>query len=160
MKKTLAVAVAFALLIQPGVEVLDACGAKFLVATRGALRQRLLRTRRPANILLYQHSNTPDVVEDTTALRDLLNGVGHTVTIADEEKELRDATRAGGISLVVMELGQARRLKSSLPNANILPVAVVEETRVQLEAKQEFGHVLKAPARPNDILSVVESALK
>lgn len=164
MRQLFALVTVSALLVPLGSEALEACGAKFLVAVRSAQRQRMQHTRQPGNILLYQHSNSREVVEETTALRDLLNSVGHTAVIAPGEAALRDAGRTGRFDLVMMELSQARSLKSSvqssLPGAKILPVAVLEETRVRDAAKKEFGRVLKAPARANETLEVVASALK
>lgn len=164
MKRLLTLVAASALVMQFGSGILEACGAKFLVATRSAQRQRMVRTSRPATILLYQHNNSAGVVEDTTALRDLLKGVGHTVTIAAGEAALHDAAQSGGFNLVVMQLAEAQRLKTavnaSLPNAAILPVAVLASSSVSAAAKAEFGKVLIVPTKTSEILSTVESAYK
>src|SRR6187431_275726 len=125
MKRLITVVAAVAMSVQFGTARLDACGAKFLVATGSAFLQRLLRTRHPANILLYQHTRDKEVVEFVTKLRGMLRDMGHQVTVADGEAALRDAS-GGKFNIVILKLDEARRLKASvaagLPDAAILPM--------------------------------------
>lgn len=145
-----------------GPTVLDACGAKFLVATRSARFQRTQRTTHPARILVYQHSSDRGVAEFTSALQETLNGVGHTVTVVAGEAALRDAARGGGYDIVMMQLDAARRLKASvrswLPDATLLPMGAYVTRPAAAAAKEEFGQVLTLPARTSQLFAVVQAA--
>lgn len=163
MKRLVAVAAATIMSVQVGTTLVDACGAKFLVATGSALLQRSQRTRHPANILVYQHTRDTDVVEFVTKLRSMLGAMGHTVTVADGEAALRDAS-GGKFSVVMLKLDEARRLKASLastlPNATILPMDALVTQPVIAVAKQEFGRMLVLPATTKEVFSTVEAAYK
>ena len=139
---------------------LDACGAKFLVATSAVMWQRTHRSTRPANILIYQHNRETDVVEFVTKLQGMLKGVGHKVTIAAGVTELRGAAN-GKFNVVMLGLDQARQLKadikSALPDAAILPMDAFTTQPVEAAAKAEFGRLLVLPATTKDVYSAVEA---
>jgi hypothetical protein len=149
---------------QLGSAALDACGAKFLVATRAPRFQRVQRATRPANILLYQHSNDSGVVEFVGALRDSLNSVGHKVTVVAGDAALRDAARNGSFTVVMLQLDEARRLKTDLrswlPDAAILPMGAYVTRPAAAAAKDEFGQVLTLPAKTSQVFAVVQAAQK
>lgn len=163
MKRMLAVVAVVTMLVQFGTTLLEACGAKFLVATGSAFLQRSQRTRHPANILLYQHTRDADVVEFVTKLRVMLRDMGHQVTIAESEAQLRDAAN-GSINVVMLKLDEARRLKptirSTLPNAAILPMDALVTQPVIVLAKQEFGRMLVLPATTKEVFSTVEASYR
>jgi hypothetical protein len=150
--------------IQANSQLLEACGAKFLVATRAARFQRIARATHPANILVYQHNDDAGVAAFAGSLRDHLNDVGHTVTVVAGETALRAAARRGGYNIVMMQLEEAYRLKTdiraSLPEARILPMGKYVTGPAAAAAKEEFGHVLRLPAKTNEVLSVVQAAYK
>jgi hypothetical protein len=161
MKRLLTIITAVLIWAQFGPAVVEACGAKFLVATGTAFLQRSQRTRHPARILVYQHSRHADTVAFVSKLRDMLKGMGHQVTIADDEAELRDAPD-GAFNVVMLKLDEARRMRSglasSLPNATILPMDALVPSPVIALAKQEFGRMLVLPATTNEVYSIVEDA--
>jgi hypothetical protein len=161
MKKLLAIVAGLTLSVQFGTTLLEACGAKFLVATGSAFLQRSLKTRHPANILVYQHSREADVVAFVTKLRAMLTHMGHQVTVADGEAELRDAS-GGRFNVVMLNLDEARRLKPgivlALPKATILPMDALVTQPVIALAKQEFGRMLVLPATTKEVYSTVEAA--
>ena len=163
MKKALVLAAAAMMSAQAATAVVEACGAKFLVATGSAFWQRSQRTLHPANILVYQHNRETDVVEFVTKLRGMLGAMGHKVTVADGEAELRNAS-GGKFSVVMLQLDEARRLKASLaatlPNAAILPMEALVTQPVIAVAKQEFGRMLVLPATTKEVFSTVEAAHK
>jgi hypothetical protein len=148
--------------VQMSGRVLEACGAKFIVATKSPRFLLAQRATRPATILLYQHTTDPDVVEFIVELRNVLSGVGHKVTVATSEAALRDAAGRQKFTVVMMQLDAARRLRAVLtawsPGAAILPmkkfVAGAEAARV----KEEFGQMLKLPTTDRELLSVVRDA--
>jgi hypothetical protein len=148
--------------VQMSGRVLEACGAKFIVATKSPRFQLAHRTTRPATILLYQHTPDPDVAEVIVELRNVLNSVGHKVTVATSEAALREAAISQKFKVVMMQLDAARRLRSDLASwsqgAAILPmkefVAGAEAARI----KKEFGQMLKLPTTDREVLSVVRDA--
>jgi hypothetical protein len=159
---TVALAV-LALSIQFGTTLLDACGAKFLVATGSVFWQRSQRTTHPADILLYQHSRDKEIVEFVAKLRAMLKEMGHEVTVADGEAALR-ADAGGKFTVVMLKLDEARRLKptitSALPKASILPMDVFLKQPEIAVAKQEFGRILVLPATPREVFSTVDTAYR
>jgi CheY-like chemotaxis protein len=147
-----------------GEPVLEACGAKFLVATRSARFQRMQRATRPANILVYRHTDEAGVVEFIAALESTLERAGHSVTLATSESALRTETQTGEFNVVMMQLDEARRLRSNLaawePGAAILPMAAFLTKPESSRAKQEFGQVLALPLKDTQLFAVVQGAVR
>ena len=145
-----------------GSPVLEACGAKFLVATRVARLQRFQHAASPANILVYQHASDTDTAEFAAKLQTWLENVGHSVTIAAAEDELRDAARTNEFNLVMMGLEEARRLQASVtswsPDLALLPITLYASRSDAVRATREFGHVLELPALTGAVLSTVHDA--
>lgn len=164
MRNILASVAILAVSAQFDTGLLEACGAKFLVATRSARFQRAQHTPHPAKILVYQHNRDSGVVEFTTALKDTLDGVGHQVTVAAGEAALRDAARGGDFNIVMMDLDEARRLKTDLkswlPHATILPMGAYVTRPAAAAAKEEFGQVLTLPTKATQLFSVVQAAYR
>jgi hypothetical protein len=110
---------------------------------------------------VYQHSREADVVAFVTKLRTMLTHMGHQVTVADGEGELRDAS-GGRFNVVMLNLDEARRLKPgivlALPKATILPMDALVTQPVIALAKQEFGRMLVLPATTKEVYSTVEAA--
>jgi hypothetical protein len=164
MRKCYVVIAALTTLGFLGEPVLEACGAKFLVATRSARFQRMQRATRPANILIYRHTDEAGVVEFITALESTLERAGHSVTLAASESALRTQTQTGEFNVVMMQLDEARRLRSNLaawePGAAILPMAAFLTKPESSRAKQEFGQVLALPLKDTQLFAVVQSAAR
>jgi hypothetical protein len=144
--------------------VMEACGAKFLVATRSPRFQRAQRPTKPATILLYQHSQEADVVEFMGLLQSTLIAVGHTVTLATSEEALRVAATTQKNDVVMMQLDAARRLRSALgsrsPDAAILPMKAYVTRAEAARVKEEFGQMLTLPTTDRKLLSVVAAAYR
>ncbi len=149
-------------LVHLGGPVLEACGAKFLVATRIARHQRLRYAASPANILVYQHTDDEGVVEFSAALHDVLENVGHTVTVVASEDDLQDAARTHDFNIVMMELDVARRLRTDVeswsPDSVVLPMVAFATRPQASRAREEFGLVLRLPAKKSALLSTVHDA--
>ena len=146
-----------------GSPVLEACGAKFLVATRIARYQRALFAANPTNILVYRHNSEEEVIEFFAALRVVLEDVGHSVTVVTSQGELQTVARTNDFSLVMMELDTARLLRSDVeswaPDSTLLPIAEYATRPQASRARQEFGQVLKVPARRSEVLSAVHDVV-
>ena len=114
------------------------------------------------SILIYQHTADANVVEFIAELRKLLNGVGHKVTLVTSEAALRDVAGRQRFNVVMMQLDAARRLRSDLTSwshgAAILPMKEYVPGAEAARVKEEFGQLLKLPATPQDVLSVVRAA--
>jgi DNA-binding NtrC family response regulator len=147
-----------------GGPVLEACGAKFLVATRSARFQRAQRTARPATILVYQHDDEAGVVEFMAKLQSMLQGVGHQVTLVANETALRDAATNNEFNVVMMQLDAARRLrddvKSWAPGTAILPMDAFVTRPEAARAKKEFGQMLALPTTDRQLYSIVQAAYR
>jgi len=147
-----------------GIELLNACGAKFLVSSRGTRYQRVLANITPTNILIYwaQDENTdqeerlhPDVV---TTLED----AGHTVTLAFNTEQFRSALDRDKFDVVLMPLADALELGgdvlSSSPGSALLPVLYLPTRRQLSDAKKNFGNALRYPTTVTKLLSEVEQS--
>ena len=92
----------------------------------------------------------------------MLEDVGHTVTIAASVDDLRDAARTDEFNIVMMGLGEARRLRDDVgswsPDLVVLPVMTYAARPDAARAKREFGQVLTAPALTIELLSTVHDA--
>ena len=163
MRKLFATMAVMTAIAHLGIPVLEACGAKFLVSTRSAHSQRVQRATRPANILVYQHNDDAEGVEFMTKLQEWLKGVGHRVTVVPSEGALREAATTRDFNVVMMQLDEARRLRSDLmswsPNTAILPMADFVTRPEAARAKKEFGQMLTLPAKESQVFSVVEAAV-
>jgi hypothetical protein len=160
MKRLCALVAALTIWVPLGTTLLDACGAKFLVATGSVFWQRSQRTPHPAKILVYQHSRDAEVVEFVAKLRAMLKEMGHEVTVADSEAGLLG--RSGEYNVVMLALSEARRLKSGItagmPQTKILPIKAFPNQPEIALARQEFGRLLVLPAAPKEVFSTVEAA--
>lgn len=150
MKSLFVVLATSAIVMSAGTGALQACGAKFLVATKAAHLQKIKRVANPARILVYQHSDEPDdtpeiVAEATSKLRQILEGAGHDVVVAQDENALRDLSRDDDIDVVMLALPTARRLKRDVetwsPGMHILPITDFQTKAQKAAIRDEFGEV-------------------
>ena len=159
MRKLSVTIATLTILVCLGSPVLEACGAKFLVATRVGRFQKLLFAAHAANILVYRHSSDQKLEEFVVKLTGMLEGVGHTVMVATSEAELRDAARTHQFNIVMMELDVARQLRADVASWSaetaVLPMVTYASTPVAARAEREFGQVLKLPALTSALLSTV-----
>ena len=162
MRRLIVPAAVLTVCVQLCVPVLEACGAKFLAVTSSARLQRARHTTRPATILLYQHDSDTGVAEFMAKLQNVLTGVGHKVTLVTSEAALFDAAAGSEYKLVMMQLDEARRLRSDLqsrsPRAVILPMKSFVTRPERARLKQEFGRVVELPTTDRQLFSVVEGA--
>ena len=109
-----------------GNAVLNACGAKFLVSSRGARYQRLLASIKPTRILIYwkQDENTKKEDRWNPEATKVLGKVGHSVEVAFRSDAFLDAAEEGDFDVVMMPLDDARQLAvkvaSSSPDSGLL----------------------------------------
>jgi hypothetical protein len=162
MRRLIALVTVLAGCAHVNIPVLDACGAKFLLATRSTRLQRTQRATKPTSILLYQHAPSVEHGEFMTALQNALEGVGHKVTLVTSEAALRAAASRQDSSVVMMHLDAARRLRADVstwsPRMLILPMKAYMTKPEATRAKREFGRVLALPAPESQVVSMVQAA--
>lgn len=162
MRKLIVMVAVLTGLVQMSGPVLDACGAKFIVATKSPRALLAQRATRPATILLYQHTADAGVIEAISELRNLLGGVGHKVTVVTNEAALREVVARQKFNVVMMQLDAARRLRNDLASSSngaaILPMKEYVLGAEAARVKEEFGQMLKLPATDREVLSVVRHA--
>ena len=149
-----------------GNAVLNACGAKFLVSSRGARYQRLLASIKPTRILIYwkQDENTKKEDRWNPEATKVLGKVGHSVEVAFRSDAFLDAAEEGDFDVVMMPLDDARQLAvqvaSSSPDSGLLPVLYFPTRKEYSQAKKEFKNVLKYPTTMSKLLTAVEKTRK
>ena len=142
--------------------VLEACGSKFLVSSRGARYQRVLASIQPTSILWYWQQDEKTEEEDrwNPDAEEMLESVGHTVEVSYDDESFLSAARRGDFDVLVLPIDEARRLR---PDLEALPVdsAVVPllmfPTRSQYsQAREEYGVVMKLPTTTDKMLAAFE----
>lgn len=151
-----------------GMQVLEACGAKFLVSSRAARYQRLQAAKHPASILLYWPDDPADPVEEDEAnanyeaTKAAVERVGHTLEAMTDLESFRAAAGTGEYDIFLMDVADARKLRGDLerlaPQTVILPVMEFATRPRLAEAKREFGHVVSTPTTARRLLSVIADA--
>ncbi len=148
------------------VQVLDACGAKFLVSSRAARLQRMQVAANPATILLYWNLGEADQTEEGTnnyeQFRMTLEKAGHSIEATTNVSDFRSAAKSGKFDILMMQLGTARQLRDEIatlaPDAAILPVAEFLSRPEKSSAKKEFGNVLSVPTTTGRLLATIDDS--
>ena len=142
--------------------VLEACGSKFLVSSRGARYQRVLASIQPTSILFYWPEDTNTEEEDrwNPAAEEMLESVGHTVEVFSDDDAFLGAARGGGFDVLVLPIDEARRLKSDLaalpPDAAVVPLLMFPTRSQYSQAREEYGVVMKLPTTTDKMLAALE----
>ena len=166
MRKLLFVLAFLAGITELGTAVADACGAKFLVGSRGARYQRLLAIIKPVRILVYWKQDESTKKQDRwkAEATEVLEKAGHSVWLAFKAEDFRSAAKEGDFDVVMMPLDDARQLGVEVaalsPDSALLPVAYLPTRREYSQAKNHFGNVLKYPTTLDQLLRAVEKARK
>jgi hypothetical protein len=144
--------------------LLHACGAKFLVSSRGAHYQRVLASIQPTRVLWYWKQDDATKEEDrwNPDASKMMEEVGHTVDVAHDADAFLAAARDGDFDVLIVPIDEARRLRTgmaSLPRESaVLPVMLFPTRSVYSEALQEFDVVLKLPTTSAKLLAALEKA--
>jgi hypothetical protein len=161
MRKALGAA-SLALLMGIGsVNILLACGDKFLVTSRGTRYQQAPAVRKPAAILIY----TNPASEVTKALASVpvdatLRSVGYRPTVVGTPAEFEKALSQGGWDLILVGLADAEAARKRVQsNAGVVPVVVNATAAEMKQTRQQYPFVLSAPTKSRTFLAVVDEAL-
>ena len=146
-----------------GDAVLEACGSKFLVSSRGARYQRVLASIQPTTVLFYwpQDEGTPEEERwDPAAEERLEETAGHTVEVAFDDAEFLSAARTGEFEVLVVPIDDAKRLRADLQplsgDSAVVPLLMFPTRREYTTAREEYGIVLKLPTTSDKFLAALE----
>ena len=143
------------------VNILLACGDKFLIASRGTRYQLAPAVRKPAAILIYASPAS----EVSKALAGVpvdatLRSVGYRPTTVSTPAEFEKALSHGGWDLILVGLADAEAVsKRALSNAGVLPVVVNATVAEMKQTKKQYPVVLKAPTKSQTFLAAIDEAL-
>ena len=142
--------------------VLNACGSKFLVSSRGARYQRVLASIQPTSILFYWQQDDDTKEEDrwNPAAEEMLEAVGHTVEVLHDDEAFLDAARDGGFDVLLLPIDEARRLQADLaalpPGPAVVPLLMFPTRSQYSQAREEYGVVMKLPTTSDKMLAALE----
>ncbi len=161
--KRLILAVGFLLTSGAIADDLSACGAKFLVPSRGTHFQRAPVPRQSAAILVYANPASPfPEAFRRLALDATLIKAGYAPTAVHTAAEFEDALGHGGWDLVIVDLSDGPAVSSRLkgPGAPlVLPIAHHPTSSELGRAKKEYTRVIKSPAKSLAILEAIDDTL-
>ena len=143
------------------VNILLACGDKFLVSSRGTRYQLAPAVRKPAAILIY--TNPASEVSKVLAgvpVDATLRSVGYRPTNVETSAEFEKALSQGEWDLILVGLADAEAVsKRVLSNAAVVPVVVNATVAEMKQTKKQYPVVLKAPTKSQTFLAVIDEAL-
>jgi hypothetical protein len=161
MRKSLCAASLLLLTGISSVDILLACGDKFLVSSRGTRYQQAPAVRKPAAILIYTNpaSELPQALA-SIPVEPTLRGVGYRPTTVGTPAEFERALSQGGWDLILVGLADAEAVSKRVQsNAGVLPVVVNATAAVMNQTRKQYPVVLKAPTRSQTLLAVIDEAL-
>ena len=143
---------------------LSACGDKFLVVGRGVRYQHIQAAPHAASVLVYTEpdSNRPSAVKDME-LQTALTLAGHSATLVSGTDELRKALSGGNFDIVLADLDTAQMITEAVRSAPskpiFLPVVYSDDKTELANVRNEYGCLLKAPARSGYFLAAIDEAV-
>jgi ABC-type sugar transport system substrate-binding protein len=145
--------------------VAPACGDKFVVLGRAAKLDQVRTAAHPASILIYNNpSSRLPAAEKEYRLASTLKVAGHKPLVLQDRVQLEEALISRGYDLLLVDLTDAPSLEPSLrtaaPDTLLIPV-LYKPTGAELEdAERQYGCLLKASKKSDDLLSVVDEAMR
>jgi hypothetical protein len=143
------------------VNILLACGDKFLIASRGTRYQLAPAVRKPAAILIYTNpaSEVPKALAGVP-VDATLRSVGYRPTTVGTPGEFEKALSQGGWDLILVGLADAEAVSKRVQsNAGVLPVVVNATAAEMKQTRKQYPVVLKAPTKSQTFLAVIDEAL-
>jgi len=159
-KRQMGAAVLLALAIMGVRTSVIACGDKFLVVSRGTRFDRAA-PQRDAAILIYVNPATA-LARDFAQmpLESTLRKAGYVPTTVSGAQELDRALARGDWALVLMDAKDVQDVRSRMRGtATLLPVLHDPTSDAFKQAKKQYQHVLKSPAKSRVILDAIDEAL-
>src|SRR5437870_2573625 len=132
------------------INLLQGCGDKFLVSSRGTRYQRAPVAYGPAAILIYTNpaSQVPKALA-SVSVASTLSRVGYRPTLAGNAAEFETMLSRGGWDLVLVGMADAQAVSQRVKsNATVLPVVLTAEdlkqTRKQYPRSEEHTSELQS----------------
>jgi hypothetical protein len=143
------------------VNILLACGDKFLVSSRGTRYHLAPAVRKPAAILIYTNpaSDVPEALAGVP-IDATLRSVGYRSTTVGTSAEFEKALSQGGWDLILVGLADAEAVSKRVQSyARVLPIVVNATVAEMKQAKKQYPVVLNATAKSQTFLAVIDEAL-
>lgn len=144
-------------------QVVQACGDKYLIPSRGTRFQRAAPNRTPATILVYANpaSGLPKTLADLP-IEETLRKAGYKPTSITTADQLDAALRQGGWDLVLIDAVDGQAVSRKLQGGNapsVLPVVYKTSGIDASQARKQYLCVLKSPVKCQSFLDSVDEAL-
>jgi hypothetical protein len=142
-----------------------ACGDKFVVVGRVTSLGQMKATANPASILIYSNpaSRIP-AAEREYRLASTLKRVGHKTLVLQDRVQVDEALVSRGFDLVLADFTDASSLEQTVrslsPDTLVIPVLYKPSGAELAEAEKHYGCLLKASGKNDDLLTVVDEAMK
>ena len=143
------------------VNILLACGDKFLVSSRGTRYQIAPVVRKPSAILIYTNpaSEVPKALAGVP-IDATLRSVGYRPTTVGTPAEFEKALSQGGWDLILVGVADAEAVSKRVQsNAGVLPVVVNATAAEMKQTRKQYPVVLKAPTKSQTFLAAIDEAL-
>ena len=154
--RNLLIVVLTALLIQFGINHVNACGDKTLRVKTGLRYYQPLAAKHPSKVLIYSAALPPGVAVE---LRNFLNKVGHKATAMDDVGSIKNNLKSSSYDLVLTNLAEAselqKQVESFTPKTVVVPVLLKQPKSDETAAKKQYKVVIKNPKDGLDFLIAV-----
>jgi ABC-type amino acid transport substrate-binding protein len=142
-----------------------ACGDKFVVLGRGVRSAMTRASAHPASILIYgDRDSHMQAAEKEYRIAETLKLAGHKPLVVENREQLDEALTSRRYDLVLADLSDAARLDQGLRAASsgvvVIPVMYKPTSAELTAAEKQYGCLLKAPTKDDDLLSVVDEAMQ
>jgi hypothetical protein len=141
------------------------CGDKFVVLGRAAKFGQARATTHPASILIYNNpSSRIPAAEKEYRLAANLRLVGHKPLVLQDRVQLEEAVASRSYDLILADIADApsleRAVRAASPDTLVIPVLYKPTGTEMAEAEKQYGCVLKASKKNDDLFSVVDEVMK
>jgi hypothetical protein len=143
------------------INILLACGDKFLVSGRGTRYQIAPAVRKPAAILIYTNpaSEVPKALAGVP-VDATLRSVGYRPTTVGTPAEFEKALSQGRWDLILVGVADAEAVSKRVQsNAGVLPVVVNATAAEMKQTRKQYPVVLNAPTKSQPFLTAIDEAL-
>jgi hypothetical protein len=143
--------------------VLVACGDKFVILGRG-MKTEMGRARHPAAILVFNSptSRLP-AAEREYRLATTLKAAGHKPLVLQDRVQLDEALASRGYDVLLADFAEVPSLEQTVrrnsPDTIVIPVLYKPTGTELAEAEKQYGCLLKASNKHDDMLTVIDEVM-
>ncbi len=154
-----------AVVVQSGAESVQACGDKFLLASRGAKFRQAYAAIYPASVIVFARPerSSAKAMRDPRFLADLKQA-GHRVSLIDDERALSRALQADRIDVLLTDAADAdqvaTRANAAPTKPRILPVMFKPTKEAAKAVEARYETCLKSDDRPGRYLATIDEMMK